>query len=99
MRTKEGIDAMTFIASDLTKMIEKYTHHHRTDISVTYESYIAEEIEERFRQHCIRPHEEYFMIWKDEGDERLLLYAVNVSGDANLTAIWEAMDLISRKFC
>ena len=40
--------------------------------------------------------DEYIYVTNDTNGE--LLYAVNVTGDAVLTAVWEVMGLLSRKF-
>jgi len=93
---------MTEIAGELTAMIQKYTSRHRTDISVVYSCPSEEDIQSRYTawdrvRFGLMPREEYFEIWKT--NENYLLYVVPVSGDSYLTAIWEAMELISRKFC
>ena len=47
------------------------------------------------RYHHILTGDEYFIIREEDGQ---LLYARNVSGDSILTALWELMDLIAKKF-
>lgn len=46
--------------------------------------------------HHVRPGAEYFMIWETEHND--LLYVVEVTADSVLTAAWELLSLMSRKF-
>ena len=88
---------MTRIAQELTTIIRTYGR--RKDVCVTFICPTADEIPKIFsewQRMQFHPHsgDELFLFYGD--DE--LLYVVNVSADAYLTAIWEAMDLASRKF-
>lgn len=94
-------EKMNAIAADLTRMILDYGR--RKDITVTYAELTDEDMAKfsdfAIRYHQLRKYEEYFLIWENIPNEKPgLLYVRNVSCDSLLTAIWEAMDLISGKF-
>lgn len=94
-------EQMNSIAETLTSLI--YNYGRRKDITVTYAKPTNDDMA-KFSDFAIHYHqiykgEEYFFIWENQPDKKPgLLYVVNVTADALLTAIWEAMDLISRKF-
>lgn len=99
----ERKEQMQEIAETLTTMIHKYGCGHREDIAVTYAELTNDDMAKfsdfAIRYHQIHEGEEYFFIWENISDEKpSLLYVRNVTADSKLTAIWEAMDLISRKF-
>lgn len=89
-------ESLNDIAGTIEEMIRR--HGRRKDITVTFEEPTAESLRKfsdfQLRYFALRAGEEYFFVWEPDG----LLYAVNVTGDSLLTAAWELMDLVSRKF-
>ena len=93
------IEKMDNLADVLTSLI--YLYGRRKDIDVTYAK-LNEEMLQNFsdfqiQYNRLRIGEEYFFIWENE-PERGLLYVVCVTADSELTAAYEAIELISRKF-
>lgn len=89
-------ESLNDIAGTIEEMIRRYGH--RKDITVTFEK-LTEEGLRRFRDFqrmyfALRAGEEYFFVWEPDG----LLYVVPITGDSLLTAAYELMDLVFRKF-
>lgn len=90
-------ESLNDIAGTIEEMIRR--HGRRNDITITFKKLDEREDRDKFtpfqmRYFQLMECEEYFFI-RDPED---LLYAVNVTGDSLLTAAWELMDLVSRKF-
>lgn len=87
---------MQVVADHITTMIHTFTAS--ADVTVSYENITAAEIakmdEWTRMEHHFLPDEEYFLVYLG----KKLLYTVNVSCDAPLTAASELMDLVARKF-
>ena len=96
------------IMRDIAQRIENLVRDYgrRSDIAITYDRLSDESIAEftdfQRTYHSLQTGEEFFLVWEtpdpDDVDPRALLYAVNITGDSNMTAAGELMDLISRKF-
>lgn len=87
--------ALKDIAARIESMIR--AHGRRHDITIRFtrigEGNINRYTDFQRQYHRIVTGDEYFMIDDPDG----LLYAVNVSGDSNMTAASELMELVSRK--
>jgi hypothetical protein len=87
--------ALKDIAARIESMIR--AHGRRNDIKIRFtrigEGNINRYTDFQREYHGIISGDEYFMIDDPDG----LLYAVNVSGDSNMTAAAELMELVSRK--
>ena len=83
-----------------TALIRKFGR--RDDIIVTYhrptEKTISAYTDFQRRYHGIVTGCEYFFFWVVDENGNHLLYVKDVSADAPLTAMYELMDLASRKF-
>lgn len=102
MTTRElnRFEKMTALAMTMTQLIKAFGR--RNDITVEYSRCTAEEIAAKFTEwerkyYGIRASDEYFLVYENPAEGKSLLYAVNVSGDSELTAAAELMDLASRK--
>lgn len=96
-KTESKAEILRNIAKTVEKLVRDYGH--RNDITITFKKLDEREDRDKFtpfqmRYFQLMECEEYFFI-RDSED---LLYAVNVTGDSPLTAAWELMELVSKKF-
>lgn len=108
-KTRE--QSMTELAKTISETIN--TFGRRNDIIVKYGTFTEEQINTEFSElmrlfHHILSGNEYFLVYETgkpvselpddyKPNQKSLLYAVNVSGDSNITAAAELFDLASRK--
>lgn len=96
------LEEMTIVSDTIEKLLHELQPK-KDYIHIFYDKPLADNIfrYEKWDQEYfhIAPGEEYFIIYEShpyEADH--ILYAVNVTADSALTATYELMDLISRKF-
>ena len=103
-RREERMDTLREIAHQMEGMARVYGR--RQDIEITFDCLTDESITgftdwERIQKALI-PGDEYFFVWEtpapDSTEPHHLLYAVNVSMDSYLTAIYELTSLLFKKF-